>query len=136
MPLLNQNNIYKNIRYIKQRHYALDNFHSGNEQVLAQDLYSGRPAQDGFNFMRQGVVEDGSAPGLISSNGQNWKDMRRFTLQTLRFEKIHFRGKVVLSKVGHLSSVYIGEGGAIMPATTTGDRNTLVLALATLGSAT
>jgi hypothetical protein len=71
--------------------YAPDNFHSGNGQVLAQDLYSDRPAQHGFNFLRQGVVEDGSAPGLISSNGQNWKDMRRFTLQTLRFEKIHFR---------------------------------------------
>jgi hypothetical protein len=35
-----------------------------------------------------------------------------------------------------LSGVYIGEGGAIMLATTTCDSDTFVLALATLGEAT
>ncbi len=34
------------------------------------------------------------------------------------------------------SGVYIGKGGAIMPATMTHDRDTLVLCLATLGGAT
>jgi hypothetical protein len=35
-----------------------------------------------------------------------------------------------------LSGVYIGEGGAIMPATMTSNSDTLVLALAALGEAT
>ncbi len=35
-----------------------------------------------------------------------------------------------------LSCVYIGKGGAIMPATMTHDSDTLVLALATLGGMT
>ncbi len=35
-----------------------------------------------------------------------------------------------------MSSVYIGEGGAIMPVTMTHDSDSLVLALATLGEAT
>ncbi len=35
-----------------------------------------------------------------------------------------------------LSGVYMGEGGAIMLATTARDRDTLVLALATLGEST
>jgi hypothetical protein len=51
---------------------------------MAQDIYSSRPYQEGFNHLRQGVMGDGSAPGLLSSTGHNWKDMRRFTLQTLR----------------------------------------------------
>jgi len=41
-----------------------------------------------------------------------------------------------LGDVTQISSVYIGEGGAITPVTMTHDSDSLVLALATLGEAT